>query len=499
MSNGFTDLPPEVQTYSDDLAIIRFAIEFFYTLATDPSNIWQITVVGQIIEQLIQAFQGKPRELATITVAQRFMHSKNRVGQIAGQEILRLLHDQGIVLSSSDAASQRKIGWIRAQLHSNLMAQGLTLKQAVNVVDEVMDHTDSANQALPPPLDQKMPDDFKLFGPPQLNFDYQYQYDHELQILEQRYLDKHSLNDPSQIPAKDLADLVKQATQHALRELFNRDPMPLLWYLQFSKVPPTVPPLIGQNGNPPDHFPKLPVFLDPCQGEVNAATQSLKDQLAALQAQLASVQKQLQDALNQLANQTGGSDCSEERARIAQLQKDNSAFAKQVANLGRQINQLNIQLSSLQAQLDSCEQLNQPGQDGDGDQIEACCAQSITVLTAIATAITKIQFPAPQTDCCDQIVAAIENVITALGALAPTVNTPITVNVPPPDLSAIADALAKINQTIGSRPEEQPTDVSFLKKLVEEQPADQARIKALADRLQQLGIIDAAGAQLLTS
>ena len=111
-------------------------------------------IIWSLIQDLINLFEGKPRAQDTITIATRLMHSKNVAGNIWGIEILRLLRDYNIVLSTSDPKQQFLLGQAQHQFRLNLQAQGVSWARTGNIAVSVMLYTTGPNQPVPIELAQ---------------------------------------------------------------------------------------------------------------------------------------------------------------------------------------------------------------------------------------------------------------------------------------------------------------------------------------------------------
>jgi len=115
-----------------------------------------VSIVWDLIDDLIQAFEGKPRAQDTITIATRCLHSKNVAGSVYGAMIMRLLNDDGIVLSSSSAGDQALLGDAHYAFVTLLEQQGVSSTRAQQIVQSILLYTSSASQALPIELQQPL-------------------------------------------------------------------------------------------------------------------------------------------------------------------------------------------------------------------------------------------------------------------------------------------------------------------------------------------------------
>ena len=209
-----------------------------------PDLITLAELLADLVLILVGVFEGKPRNQDTLTVATRLMHSQNPAGWIWGDLIYRLLNDEGIVLSSSSAADQAKLGTIRGQFAQNLQNQGITQARTQNIIDEFEKYTTSPTQAVPPELKVQLTPDQHLWGPQQLLDDYNTQL-------------QDGLN-------KGLT--LKKATRRALRYIFTKEPIAFLQTIEINPTNPH-PPISVPPGPPP--LPPMP----PPGGQLGPPTQ----------------------------------------------------------------------------------------------------------------------------------------------------------------------------------------------------------------------------------
>src|SRR5208283_2228482 len=120
--------------------------------------------IWDLVQSLIDLFEGKPRAQDTITIATRLMHSKNVAGVIWGIEIFRLLRDYNIVLSTSDPGQQFLLGQAQHQFRLNLQAQGVSWARTGDIVQSVMLYTTGPNEAPPLECQQTLSAQYALFG-----------------------------------------------------------------------------------------------------------------------------------------------------------------------------------------------------------------------------------------------------------------------------------------------------------------------------------------------
>ena len=174
-------------------------------------------IIADIFLQFGPSLTGKPRALDTQTIAARLMRSKNMAAELWGNEIWRLLTDQGIVLSSSDPSEQALLAHGYTQFWNNLVLQGFTPTLAQQVATAILSDTSSATEPLAHGLSQPAPQGFKLWGPPQVDADFTNQVNLYLQA----------------------GDTEAVAEQKAAQWIFTHENLNNLWYIQFSQTQPT--------------------------------------------------------------------------------------------------------------------------------------------------------------------------------------------------------------------------------------------------------------------
>jgi hypothetical protein len=203
---------------------VELGAELFADLfSSDPAQSVIDTLLYPI-PQLIAFFSGKPRSLDTLTVAARLLHSKNIAGVLWGNEILRLLNDQNIVLSDSTQSGQHKIGQSRHQAKQNLIYQGVDATRAETIVSNVQTRTTGADEKLPVELATAMPAEMKIWGPQSLLTDYNSHL--------QSYL--------------SAGQTAQQAARHALKWVLDHESLNDLWQMATSLTNPNpAPPAVS--------------------------------------------------------------------------------------------------------------------------------------------------------------------------------------------------------------------------------------------------------------
>ena len=234
---GLPSFPGEA--YVQD-AVLAFEVAIAFAQSEFPV-LTIAELVYDIVQQLKAVFTGRPRNLDTITVATRAMNSKNPALYIAGVEILRLLKEQNIVLSSSDAAAQTQLGWVRAQAIANLVNQGVPLATAQNVLGNLFTQTTSETEPFIPAVPATLQPGYSLYGPQAFD-DY---YNAEAQAAVQNFASSAA------------------AAKSALQNTIFYAPLDLLYFMQTAKTPPTKYPWPAVGGKWPPAPPSTPDTIGP--------------------------------------------------------------------------------------------------------------------------------------------------------------------------------------------------------------------------------------------
>ena len=237
------------------------------------------TLLDDLIQGLISLFEGKPRELSTITVIQRLEHSANPAGYIAGVRFQRLLNDLGIVLSDSRPSSQADLGGIRKQAYAMLAAQGVTAARARTVIDSVINQTTSATQPLPAELKAPLPQGYTLNGPTSL-----------LTLWATRYNEDIAKGwDPLQSEQDALHYMLAHGVRQDLGKITVIPPPPQ------PQPPPPPPPPPPPGGQP-----------QPCWPTDQPDGDELTDAMSCIEQNTAILASTLPNLLSQLVNQGAG-------------------------------------------------------------------------------------------------------------------------------------------------------------------------------------------------
>lgn len=126
---------------------------------------------------LASLFEGRPKQLDTITIIKRLGRSRNPAGFVLSAALANLLDGLGVVLSDSRPQMQRLFGHARAQAYANLEAQGIDHARAKELIDSVLTQTTSADEPLPHELTQPLDPSLHMWADQAMLDRYQTAYD----------------------------------------------------------------------------------------------------------------------------------------------------------------------------------------------------------------------------------------------------------------------------------------------------------------------------------
>jgi len=359
-------------------------------------------IIPNPLTLLLSLFAGRPRELASLEQAGRLMTARNPAARQAGIMLERMVKEWDIVTSEGGSGRAILDSWAHLFV-TNLVNQGVATLRAQEILVAATSEAAQSGLPLETELTVPLPQGILFNAPPSLASDFQTQY--------QNWIAKGKTIDQ----ALNLAEqwLWKTAP---LADLFK------VWLGQY--IPPNPPPqevVPGQNGSCPQGYTldptsemcvlqgttptPLPPGGQPITGQPDPDGDEITDDLCA----------QIQTAAQTIA-------------------------------------------SALQ---------NQPGNQGGGDNGE-CCQNVVNAITSISTALASIlaaigpggAAPAPPVDL-SGVVAALDQLVAAVGALTPAAPVDLTGVVAalnqiatelaggnPVDLSGVVNALKQIFSTI---------------------------------------------------
>jgi hypothetical protein len=215
---GFLQLPGVagiIQTAANDLEIVYDIVQIVDAILLGLDAIPFVDIVSllvQLILNLLPFFAGRPRYQATLTCAHNLLLSKNAAGQVAGNNILALFNNFNIVISESGPGAQLVAG-IVAQLVANLEAQGIaTLRARAITLFQFQQGAQTAN-TIAPELTVRAPTSLQIGGPKGL--------EDLFTTVQQDYVAK--------------GDTPNQAWAKSLRLVLQHAPMRWLWKLRLQQ------------------------------------------------------------------------------------------------------------------------------------------------------------------------------------------------------------------------------------------------------------------------
>jgi len=108
-----------------------------------------ILIIAALIMEIVSLFEGKPREEDTSNIGQLFCSGHNPASWLTGIQILRNLHQNNIVLSTSDPNEQNILQGIKDRAFKLLESQGKTLAEAKDLINGAWNSSNDSNFTLP--------------------------------------------------------------------------------------------------------------------------------------------------------------------------------------------------------------------------------------------------------------------------------------------------------------------------------------------------------------
>lgn len=306
------------------------------------------------ISLLLSAFAGRPREQATVEIANRLVASPNPAAKLLGIEWLKAVHNFDLVISESGTGVQI-IDAMDKAFTDNLVAQGVSLGRARTILVNAYSRAAQDGAPLEPELRQSLASNLILTGPQNIAG-----YIHEYQLLgEQRGLTGDALN------------------RFVLRNLIIQLPVAQLLKITIQPNPQNTPPP-NQPPGPPPIIPPFPPPIPPQPGGGDG--DELTDCCDETQTALGNILNAI-EGLNPGGGTVDPTCC---------------------ANVVAAINAVATALGSLTI-----------GGGGGGGSVTVDLSGVVGELAAIATAIAAV--PPGQPIDLTQIVAALESIATAIG------------------------------------------------------------------------------------
>jgi len=383
-------------------------------------------IIPDPLTLLLSLFVGRPREQASLEQAGRLMTARNPAARQAGIMLERMVKEWDIVTSEGGSGRAILDSWAHLFV-TNLVNQGVATLRAQEILVAATSEAAQSGLPLETELTVPLPQGILFNAPPSLANDFQTQY--------QNWIAK--------------GETIDQALNLAEQWLWKTAPLADLfkvWLGQY--IPPNPPPqevVPGQNGSCPQGYTldptsemcvlqgttptPLPPGGQPISGQPDPDGDEITDDLCA----------QIQTAAQTIA-------------------------------------------SALQ---------NQPGNQGGGDNGE-CCQNVVNAITSISTALASILAAigpggagaAPPVDLTG-VVAALDQLVAAVGALTPAA---------PVDLTGVVAALNQIaTELAGGSPVDLSGVVNALKQIFSTIDVPMPVYESLA----QNGYIDTSDLQLL--
>jgi hypothetical protein len=383
---------------------------------------------------LLSLFSGRPREEASLLQAQRLALARNPAARIAGIALQRMVNEWDIVTSETGSGRAILDAWAN-RFVTNLTAQGVALDRARQILVDATGEAAQSGLPLEPELRAPMPDQLVFNGPSEIR-----------DALFQRYADGIS---------KGLT--IPNALQAAEKWVYKNIGLRFLFDLQIGDFIPTTPPdpkvLPTQDGSCPAGYTLDPTtrfcLLPPTNGGTT------------------------------LGNGAGGGSGGGGTGGGGQSDPEGDEITNDLCA------QLGGYTAAIIAALPGAATSTGGQPCCDNSDLVAAIGSVVTTLASILSVVGGTSGGGGAGVDLTQIVDALNGLVAAVGALAPSGGV---------DLSPIVTALDSIAAKI---PAATGTDVSGivdqLKQIVGQGDVDQA----IFDALQQAGIISPADLQSL--
>lgn len=160
-------IPQPILDAVSDLTILYDIYEIVQAILLGLDTIPIVNIVSliiQIVLQILPMFEGRPREQATLWCAHSLMQSPNPAAVLAGTLITRMFVEWDIVISES-GPGEHLVGAVVRQFVQNLVNQGIAEHRAREIV--LAQYTTGANQKnfLEPELFKGVPQTLSVYGP----------------------------------------------------------------------------------------------------------------------------------------------------------------------------------------------------------------------------------------------------------------------------------------------------------------------------------------------
>ena len=160
--NGELGVIIDLDPYLD---LIEAALDIFELAGIIPSP----------IGLLLSLFAGRPKELATVQVAQRLLTARNPPARIWAIELLRGVTEWDLVISAGPPQSEILGSWFH-QFVTSMVAQGVTLDRAREIATAAMSNAAQSGLPIEPELKLALPDQLQMTGPTEYSTLFNTQY-----------------------------------------------------------------------------------------------------------------------------------------------------------------------------------------------------------------------------------------------------------------------------------------------------------------------------------
>ena len=175
----------------------------YWAAASAIFEIAQLAGMPNPLDVMIQAFTGRPKQVATIQIAIRLLNTRNPVSRLWGIEIAQYLKQDDAVLSDSHPAVQKIFGHFRKQFVDGLEKQGITKIRALEIAHTAYTEAAQAGLKAEPELLRAQPDWLRPYGDPAIN----QIYDRAVTRLDHKHLTEAQINHRASVDTMRYATL----------------------------------------------------------------------------------------------------------------------------------------------------------------------------------------------------------------------------------------------------------------------------------------------------
>jgi len=180
----------------------------YWAAAAAIFEIAQLAGMPNPLDVMVQAFTGRPKQVATIQIAIRLLNTRNSVSRLWGIQIARYLIEDDAVLSDSHPAVQKIWYHFFSQFVEGLEKQGITKGRALSIAHFAYTEAAQSGAKAEPELLRAQPDWLRPYGDPAI----QTIYDREVARLDKKHLTEAQINHRASIYVMQHATLQELAT-----------------------------------------------------------------------------------------------------------------------------------------------------------------------------------------------------------------------------------------------------------------------------------------------